>query len=163
LPITFPKSVGQLPLFYNHLPTGRGDDYDTESGQAEYPFGFGLSYTSFHYDQMNVNRSTFRSSDEVIVSFTITNIGNYAGEEVVQLYARDEVASVARPIKELKQFQRVSLLPGESKQVQFVLHAADFAFLNENMQSVVEPGDFRLMIGASSKDIRLRTMITLLP
>jgi beta-glucosidase len=159
LPITFPKSVGQLPLNYNHLPTGRGDDYDTESGQAQFPFGFGLSYTNFTYSKLNVWPQKFSESDTVIVSFTITNTGKYAGDEVVQFYSRDEVSSIARPIKELKAFQRIHLEPNESKVVTFSFTSKDFAFLDENMKSIVEPGLFRLMIGSSSKRIELRTII----
>lgn len=159
LPITFPKSVGQLPLIYNHLPTGRGDDYDTESGQAQFPFGFGLSYTTFEYSKLNVDNDKFSNSDTVIVQFTITNTGKYAGDEVVQVYSRDEVSSIARPIKELKAFHRVHLEPNESKVVSFSFTFKDFAFLDENMKSIVEPGLFRLMIGSSSKRIELRTII----
>ncbi len=163
LPITFPKSVGQVPLNYNHPPTGRGDDYVNETGQALFPFGYGLSYTNFEYADLNVINSNFTSKDSVIISCKITNTGSKAGEEVVQLYVRDEVASFVRPIKELKGFQRVSLQPRESKTVQFLVKASDLAYSNAQLIDEAEPGDFRIMIGASSKDIRLRTHITLLP
>lgn len=163
LPITFPKSVGQVPLVYNHAPTGRGDDYVDGTGQALFPFGYGNSYTTFSYSDLNVTNTRFTTKDSVILSCNITNTGSKEGEEVVQLYVRDEIASFARPIKELKGFQRVHLKVGETKTVHFVLKAADLAFPNAQLVDEAEPGDFRIMIGASSKDIRLRTHITLIP
>lgn len=159
LPITFPVSEGQLPLVYNHLPTGRGDDYLHETGQPLFPFGYGLSYTHFEYDDLTVNKIRFNKEDTLDISCSITNTGNYAGDEVVQLYSHDELASVARPIKELKNFQRVSLQPSETKRVHFYMKATDFCFPNEDLQEITEEGYFRIMIGSSSKDIRLRTLI----
>jgi beta-glucosidase len=161
LPITFPRNEGQLPLIYNHHPTGRGDDYVDGTGQPLFPFGYGLSYTRFAYSDLRISDSTFTVKDTVLISCKITNEGPVAGEEVVQLYVRDEVASVSRPVKELKDFQRVKLAPGASTTVTFRLTAAQLSMLNEAMQEVTEPGTFRLMIGGSSKDIRLRTVITL--
>ncbi len=159
LPITFPRNEGQLPLIYNHYPTGRGDDYVDGTGQPLFPFGFGLSYSSFEYTDLQLHRTTFTSKDTVLLSFKLTNTSTVAGDEVVQLYTHDELASIARPVKELKGFQRVSLQPGEAKTVFFKLHASMFAFPNEEMVEVTEPGAFRLMVGGSSKDIRLRTML----
>lgn len=150
LPITFPMHEGQLPLTYNHKPTGRGDDYNDASGQPLFPFGYGLSYTSFDYFDSQIQSST--------ISFTIKNTGAYAGDEVVQLYIHDELASVVRPVKELKAFQRVSLKPGEEKRISFTITPAMLSMLNEKMQWVTEPGTFRIMIGGSSKDIRIREM-----
>lgn len=151
LPVTFPMHEGQLPLTYNHKPTGRGDDYADASGQALFPFGYGLSYTSFEYFDSEIQSST--------ISFTIKNTGNYGGDEVVQLYVHDEIASVVRPVKELKAFQRVSLQPGEEKRISFTITPDMLSMLNEKMQRVVEPGAFRIMIGSSSKDIRLRQIL----
>jgi len=161
LPITFPRNEGQLPLIYNHHPTGRGDDYVDVTGQPLFPFGYGLSYTSFAYSDLRISDSTFTLKDTVLISCKITNEGPVAGEEVVQLYVRDEVASVSRPVKELKDFQRVKLEAGASATVTFRLTAAQLSLLNEAMQEVTEPGTFRLMVGGSSKDIRLRTVIAL--
>ncbi|MFN6085003.1 MAG: glycoside hydrolase family 3 N-terminal domain-containing protein [Fluviicola sp.] len=159
LPITFPKSVGQVPLVYNHPPTGRGDDYLDGSGQALFPFGFGLSYTDFAYSDLTIKNKTFKENDTVIIQFKVKNIGLRSGEEVVQLYSRDEVASYVRPIKELKAFQRVKLEAGEEKILTFKVTASDFAYPMENLIEETEPGFFRIMIGASSKDIRLRELI----
>jgi beta-glucosidase len=159
LPITFPRNEGQLPLIYNHYPTGRGDDYVDGTGQPLFPFGYGLSYTTFSYSDLKLSRPTFTSKDTVLLSFTVTNTGNMAGEEVVQIFTHDELASVARPVKEIKGFQRVALEPGASKQVNFKLTSGMFTLLNEAMEEVTEPGTFRLMIGGSSKDIRLRTEV----
>jgi beta-glucosidase len=161
LPITFPRNEGQLPLVYNHHPTGRGDDYVDGTGQPLFPFGYGLSYTRFAYADLKLSHSTFTAKDTVTISFTITNEGPVAGEEVVQLYVRDEVASVTRPVKELKDFQRVKLAAGASTTVTFRLTADHLSMLNEALQEVTEPGAFRLMIGGSSKDIRMRSVIIL--
>ncbi|MBL0035946.1 MAG: glycoside hydrolase family 3 C-terminal domain-containing protein [Flavobacteriales bacterium] len=162
LPITFPRNEGQLPLVYNHYPTGRGDDYVDGTGQPLFPFGYGLSYTTFTYSELKLNRNTFTTKDTVLLSITVSNTGSMAGEEVVQLYTHDELASVARPVKELKGFQRVALEPGTSKQVTFKLTASMFTLLNEAMLEVTEPGTFRLMVGGSSKDIRLRALVELM-
>lgn len=151
LPITFPVHEGQLPLTYNHKATGRGDDYADGTGQALFPFGYGLSYTSFEYSNARVNNN--------IISFNIKNTGRHDGDEVVQLYIRDEIASVARPVKELKVFQRISLKPGEEKAISFTITPSMLTMLNEKMQWVVEPGLFRIMIGSSSKDIRIREVM----
>lgn len=161
LPITFPRNEGQLPLVYDHHPTGRGDDYVDGTGQPLFPFGYGLSYTSFTYSDLQVSHPTITMKDTVTLSFTLTNSGYLSGEEVVQLYIRDELASVSRPVKELKDFQRVKLAAGASATVTFRITAAQLSLLNEAMQEVTEPGTFRLMIGGSSKDIRLRAVVEL--
>lgn len=161
LPITFPKHEGQLPLVYSHKPTGRGDDYVNLSGQPLFPFGYGLSYTSFSYDSLVIspkqNHQTFR------VQFTLKNTGTTAGDEVVQLYIRDLVASVSRPVTELKGFRRIHLLPGESKNIEFEITPRMLQMLDVHLNPVVEPGDFRIMIGASSKDIRLSETLHIYP
>jgi beta-glucosidase len=159
LPITFPRSVGQCPLYYDLLPSGRGYDYVDGSGQPQFEFGFGLGYSPFEYSALKTE-STGRGADTVFrISFELRNAGERDGDEIVQLYTHDLVASRVRPVKELKQFARVSLKAGESRTVQLELPARDLAFWNDEMQRVVEPGEFELMIGASSKDIRLKGTI----
>lgn len=159
LPITFPRNEGQLPLIYNHYPTGRGDDYVDGTGQPLFPFGYGLSYSSFTYSDLSMSRTTFTAKDTVLLAFKLTNTSKVTGEEVVQLYAHDELASIARPVKELKGFQRVSLAPGKTKTVFFALTADMLTLFNEAMEEVTEPGTFRLMVGGSSKDLRLRAVV----
>ncbi len=159
LPITFPVSEGQLPLVYNHKPTGRGDDYDDLTGQPLFPFGYGLSYTSFEYTELEIGKKSFKAWDSTLVECTVTNSGKTAGDEVVQLYIHDELASVVRPITELKGFQRIHLKAGESRAVTFMITPEMLSMWNIDMKKLVEAGDFRIMIGASCKDIRLRGMI----
>ena len=156
LPMTFPIAEGQLPLYYNHKPTGRGDDYLDLSGMPLFPFGFGLSYTTFEYSNLRVEPAAIDAAGTVTVRCTIANTGRTAGDEVVQLYLRDVLASVARPVMELRGFQGLHLAPGESREVTFQLDSDDLRMLNREMRWVVEPGVFRLMIGSSSKDIHLR-------
>ncbi|KAF0199852.1 MAG: beta-glucosidase-like glycosyl hydrolase [Bacteroidetes bacterium] len=157
LPVTFPVHEGQLPLVYNHKPTGRGDDYLNLTGQPLFPFGFGLSYTDFEYSNLQILENRKEKSFEV--SFSLTNTGQMEGDEVVQLYLRDLIASVARPVKELKGFRRISLKPGESVPASFTVTQEMLQMLDFNLKPVVEPGDFRIMIGSSSKDIRLKATI----
>ncbi|WP_421751790.1 glycoside hydrolase family 3 C-terminal domain-containing protein [Croceimicrobium sp.] len=159
LPITFPIHESQLPLYYNHKPTGRGDDYSNLSGKPLFPFGFGLSYTQFEYSDLQLDKSSIRSTDSLHLKFRLSNTGEYDGDEVVQLYIKDEYASVARPVIELKAFQRIHLKKGETKTVQFEITPAMLTLLNQEMVPVVEPGDFRIMIGSSSNDIRLREIL----
>ena len=159
LPITFPVFEGQLPLVYNHKPTGRGDDYTNLTGQPLFPFGFGLSYTSFDYSGLQLDKSIIKAGENLTLRFKLKNTGKYNGDEVVQLYLHDELASVARPVKELKGFQRVSLAPGQEKEIQFTITPDMLTMLDANMKEVIEPGKFRIMIGSSSVDIRLREVI----
>ena len=156
LPITFPMSEGQLPLSYNHKPTGRGDDYIDLTGMPLFPFGFGLSYTTFEYSNLRIEPVSIAADGSATVRATVRNTGTRAGDEVVQLYVRDVLASVARPILELKGFQRVSLDPGAAREVSFTLGPEELRMLDRDRKWVVEPGAFRVLIGASSKDIRLR-------
>jgi beta-glucosidase len=156
LPITFPVSEGQLPLYYNHKPTGRGDDYVDLTGMPAFPFGFGLSYTTFEYSGLTIEPAEIDPSGTAAVRCTVKNTGTRAGDEVVQLYVRDVLGSVARPVMELKGFARVSLAPGESKDVRFTLGPEHLRMLDKDLRWIVEPGAFRVMVGASSKDIRLR-------
>jgi beta-glucosidase len=159
LPITFPMREGQLPLVYNHKPTGRGDDYIDGSGQPLFPFGYGLSYTTFEYLNATLSKPQMAATDTAVISFTLKNTGAFDGEEVVQLYLRDELSSVSRPVKELKGFQRVFLKAGEERRLSFVITPQMLSLLSEEMEAVVEPGFFRLMIGGSSKDVRLRERV----
>lgn len=160
LPITFPIHEAQLPLMYNHKPTGRGDDYHNLSGLPLFPFGYGLSYTTFAYSDLKMSSSHITVTEAVEVSFTLKNVGTVGGDEVCQLYIKDELASVARPVLELKGFQRIHLNPGESKNVVFKITPELLKMFNREMREVVEPGDFRIMIGASSRDIRLVGVLT---
>lgn len=159
LPITFPVHEAQLPLSYWHLPTGRGDDYHNLSGEPLFPFGHGLSYTRFAYSNLQLSKPAIRKGEAATISFTLTNTGQLAGEEVVQLYLRDELASVARPLMELKGFERIALRPGESRTVSFVITPEMLEMWNAQEERVIEAGDFRIMIGASSKDLRLKTTL----
>jgi beta-glucosidase len=163
LPITFPIAEGQLPLYYNHKPTGRGDDYLDLTGQPLFPFGFGLSYTSFEYRALSIQPATLAAGSAASISFRVKNTGTRAGDEVAQLYVRDVLASVARPIAELKGFTRVRLDPGEERELVFQLRTDDLRMLDEHKRWVTEPGVFRIMIGSSSKDIRLRGELTAIP
>jgi len=160
LPITFPMDEGQLLLYYNHKPTGRGDDYVDLTGMPLFPFGFGLSYTTFEYANLAIEPAAIDAAGSATVRCTVKNTGARAGDEVVQLYVRDVLASMARPVMELKGFERVALAPGESKTVAFTLGRDQLKMLDRDMKWVVEPGVFRIMVGSSSKDIRLRGELT---
>jgi len=149
LTVSFPRSVGQLPIYYNRKPTARRG-YLYTSKQPLFPFGYGLSYTSFEYSNLKVSPAQIGSVGQTNVNVTVTNSGQRAGDEIVQLYIRDLVSSVTRPVMELKDFRRVSLAPGESKTVEFVITPDKLSFLNLNMESVVEPGWFDIMVGTSS-------------
>jgi beta-glucosidase len=160
LPITFPVFEGQLPLVYNHKPTGRTDDYMNLNGQPLFPFGFGLSYSSFEYSNLRFDKMKFAKNDSTKLYCTIKNTSSKDGEEVVQLYIRDLLSFVAQPVKQLKGFQRIFLKAGEQKEISFMITPELLKMLNKEMKWVVEPGQFRIMIGASSKDIRQREIIS---
>ena len=155
LPMTFPRSVGQVPIYYNHFSTGRGavkpevfwSHYIDEANTPLYPFGFGLSYTSFGYTNLKIDTA---DAAKIKVSVTVKNTGKLAGEEVVQLYIRDVAASNVRPVKELKGFKKIKLNPGESRTVDFVLTDAELGFFTNTGEFIVEPGDFEIMVGTSS-------------
>jgi len=159
LPITFPQFVGQVPLYYNHLPTGRGNDYCDMSGDPLYPFGYGLSYTTFDYSDLRIVPQTIRPDGNVRASIDIRNTGAHSGDEVVQLYIHDPVASMTRPVMELKGFRRISLRPGENTTVVFHLTSKELSFLNHRLKPVVEPGTIDIMLGSSSEDIRTRGVV----
>jgi beta-glucosidase len=149
LAVSFPRSVGQLPIAYNHKPTARrGYLYATK--EPLFPFGFGLSYTTFEYSNLKVTPAQIGPAGRAEVSVTVTNTGKRAGDEIVQLYIRDLVSSVTRPVMELKDFKRITLAPGESKAVNFTITSDKLSFLDLNMNRVVEPGWFDIMVGPSS-------------
>lgn len=158
MPFSTPIHESQLPYVYNHKPTGRGDSYNNLTGLPLFPFGYGLSYTQFSYSNLKINQPSNLTQPVEIVC-TITNTGKFDGDEVVQLYIRDELASIAQPVMELKGFKRIPLKSGESKQVQFMLQPEQLKMLNENLQWVNKQGAIKLMIGASSKDIRLQRSV----
>lgn len=149
LPISFPRSVGQLPIYYNHKPTAKRG-YLFTSKEPLFPFGYGLSYTTFEYSNLNVSPARIGPAGQAKVSITVTNSGQRAGDEVVQLYIRDLVSSVTRPVMELKDFKRISLAAGESKTVAFTITPDKLSFLDINMNRIVEPGWFDIMVGTSS-------------
>ncbi|MBK7558622.1 MAG: beta-glucosidase BglX [Chitinophagaceae bacterium] len=157
LPMTFPRSVGQVPIYYNYYSTGRPgpkpevfwSHYTDESNKPLYPFGFGLSYTSFAYSDLRINSS---NPAKITVTVTVKNTGSLEGTEVSQLYIRDKIASVVRPVKELKGFSRFSLKAGESKSIEFVLTAAELGFYDNNGNFITEPGDFDIMVGTNSEE-----------
>jgi len=164
LPITFPRSVGQIPIYYNALPTGR-PFLATEKYTSKYldirntplhPFGFGLSYTTFQLSNMRLSQDKITKTGELKVSVDVENTGKRAGAEVVQLYVRDFVASLSRPVKELKAFQKVSLRAGEKRNVTLTIKAQDLGFYNAQNRYVVEEGEFGLTVGTSSDDERLQ-------
>jgi beta-glucosidase len=160
LPVTFPLAEGQLPLVYNHKPTGRGDDYLDLTGQPLFPFGFGLSYTTFEYSDLRISPGEIVPEGRAVITLRVRNTGSRAGDEVVQLYLRDVLATVARPVLMLAGFARVRLEPGEEREVSFTLGPEHLRLLDRDMLWVVEPGVFRVSIGASSRDIRLRGELT---
>ena len=149
LPITFPRSVGQLPVYYNHFPSKK-DSYLEGDSSPLFVFGHGLSYTTFKYDDLKVIAPSAHSTEDVLVSCKITNTGGRAGDEVAQLYVRQETASVATPIKALKGFLRIRLNPGESKNITFHLKQSELAVWNAHQKWEVEPGEYTVMIGGSS-------------
>ena len=164
LPATFPRAVGQVPINYNHKSTGRPPDpknrftskYIDEDYRPLYPFGHGLSYTTFEYSDLHIEPVEVEPGDTVKISFTLANTGNREGDEVAQLYIRKPVASVTRPVKELKGFARVTLKPGEKRRVTFNMPTELLAFYNRQMKPVIEAGTYEVMVGSSSQDIRLK-------
>ena len=160
LPITFPRGLGQIPVYYNHRNTGRpmqpqnkfSSKYIDMPNEPRYPFGFGLSYTTFAYRDLRLSTARARVSDTVTATVTVANTGAREGTEVVQLYVRDEVGSVSRPVRELKAFQRVTLKPNESRTVTLRVAVKDLWFIGLDMKPVVEPGTFRVFVGPSSAE-----------
>ena len=164
LPATFPQNVGQIPLYYNHKNTGRpignGDwfskyrsNYLDVDNEPLYPFGFGLSYTQFRYGKINLDKTVIGKDETMMLSVEVTNIGAVSGKEVVQMYIRDMVGSITRPMKELKGFQKISLNAGETKTVSFTITPELLKFYNYDLEYVVEPGEFEVQIGGNSRDV----------
>jgi len=152
LPITVPRSVGQLPDYYYQKPSAKRGFLGT-SVLPLFPFGWGLSYTSFKYENLRLTPETMGPEGTATVSVDVTNTGKRSGAEVAQLYIRDEVSSVTRPVKELRGFQRITLEPGKTETVKFTLGPDELSFLNREMHRVVEPGSFKIMIGGNSVDL----------
>ena len=167
LPMTFPREVGQIPIYYNHFSTGRPakDENATNYVSAyidlknspKFPFGYGLSYTTFDYSGLKLSSTKIKSNETIKVSFQLKNSGKVAGEEVAQLYLKDKFGSVVRPVLELRDFQKVKLNAGESKTIEFTIDKEKLSFYNDKVEWVAEPGDFEVMIGTSSADIKLRS------
>jgi beta-glucosidase len=160
LPITFPRSVGQLPLVYDHKPTGRLDDYLDSSGEPLFPFGHGLSYAEFRYSDLSIAPASVAPGGTARVTLRVENVGRVPGAEVVQLYVHDPLASVARPVVALEGFRKIFLEPGAATSVEFEVGPRELALLDEALREVVEPGDFRIYVGASSRDIRLKGVLS---
>ncbi|MFZ4056604.1 MAG: beta-glucosidase BglX [Ferruginibacter sp.] len=165
LTTTFPQNIGQVPLYYNHKNTGRPlaegkwfekfkTNYIDVSNDPVYPFGYGLSYTTFSYSDITLDRKTIKFGMDLKATVTVTNTGKYDGKEVVQLYIRDMVGSITRPVKELKGFQKIELKAGESKKVTFTISDKDLRFYNSDLKYVAEPGAFKLFIGGNSRDVK---------
>ena len=162
LVMTFPRNVGQVPIFYNVKNTGRPFDEDQPTDYRSsyidvpnsplYPFGYGLSYTNFEYTNLTLDKSSFSKDGSINASITIKNTGEYDGEEVVQLYIQDIIASVTRPVKELKGFKKITLKKGESKTVTFTIDEKTIEFYGTDMRLTAEAGDFNLWIGKNSAD-----------
>jgi beta-glucosidase len=165
LTATFPQNVGQVPIYYSHKNTGRPleegkwfskfrSNYLDVTNEPLYPFGYGLSYTTFSYGDLRLSAPSFKAGESIEATVRVTNTGKYEGKEVVQLYTRDMVGSITRPVKELKAFQKINLKPGESREVTFTLTAEDLKFYNAALQYVAEPGAFKLFIGSNSRDVK---------
>ena len=170
--MSFPVSVGQIPIYYSHFNTGRpatndenriyNSSYNDLSIFPKYEFGYGKSYTIFEYSKLLLSKKKIKQTENIEVSVTISNTGKYDGDEVVQLYLRDRVGSIVRPVEELKDFKKIFLKVGESKTIQFKIDKQKLSFYNQQLNWVAEPGDFDLMIGSSSRDIRLKDSFELI-
>ena len=166
LPISFPREEGQIPIYYNHFNTGRPAPNETATNYVsayidlknspKFPFGYGLSYTTFNYSDLQLSKKVMKKNETITVSFTLTNNGKFDGEEVVQLYLKDQVGSVVRPVKELRDFQKVFLKAGASQKITFTIDKEKLAFYNAKLEWAPEPGAFEVQLGASSADIRLK-------
>ena len=150
---------GQLPLVYNHEPTGRGDDYINSTGLPLFPFGYGLSYTTFEYSNMEIQKPVLTKNDSTTVTFTLKNTGKYDGAEVVQLYLNQPVSKLTRPVLELKGFKKVFLKAGQATQVTIPITGEMFKQFNNQNEEIVEAAKYKIMIGASSRDLKLKGVI----
>nr|WP_315147287.1 glycoside hydrolase family 3 N-terminal domain-containing protein [uncultured Flavobacterium sp.] len=166
LPMSFPREEGQIPIYYNHFNTGRPAPNETATNYVsayidlknspKFPFGYGLSYTTFNYSDLQLSKKVMKKNENITVSFTLTNTGKFDGEEVVQLYLKDQVGSVVRPVKELRDFQKVFLKAGASQKITFTIDKEKLAFYNAKLEWAPEPGAFEVQLGSSSADIRLK-------
>jgi beta-glucosidase len=162
LPVSFPRAVGQLPLYYNHMNTGRPgpqpnvfwSHYTDVPNTPRYPFGYGLSYTAFGYSDIRLSETVLHLDGNLQVSVTVSNTGSRPGSEIVQLYIQDLVGTVTRPVKELKGFQKVTLQPGESTEVAFQLTPDALSFFNGEETWAAEPGQFKVFVGTNSRDVK---------
>ncbi len=165
LPATFPRNVGQLPIYYSQKNTGRPlgygqwfqkfrSNYLDVSNDPLYPFGYGLSYSKFDYGKLQLDKDKFSKGEEIKLSVELSNSGGFDGEEVVQLYIRDMVGSVTRPVKELKNFKKVFLKKGEKKRIEFVISEEDLRFYNQSLEFVSEPGAFKVFVGGNVRDVQ---------
>lgn len=162
LPVTFPVSEGQLPLSYLHLPTGRGDGYHDLSGEPLFPFGYGMSYTTFSYGDAKLQNDTILAGEATLLEVNLQNTGKMTGDEVVQLYIRPVLTAKARPVLQLRAFRKVTLLPGEKRDLRFHITADMFSTSDDNMKEITEPGVYEILTGSSSRDLRTRSVITVL-
>jgi len=164
LPVSFPRAEGQIPVYYNHFNTGRPAKNDSDlnyvsaytdlPNDPKFPFGYGLSYTSFSYSGIDLNVKSFKAGDSLTASIIVTNAGKFDGKETVQLYIRDLVGSVVRPVKELKGFRQIFLKAGESEKISFTVTTDMLRFYNEKLEYTFEPGDFRIFLGGNSRDVK---------
>jgi len=152
LAVTFPRHVGQLPVYYNRKPYVHESPYINGEYSPLYPFGFGLSYTTYKYSNLKLNAKKVIVGEPVKVTVDVTNSGERDGDEIVQLYIRDMVSSVTRPIQELKDFSRIHLAKGEAKTVEFTITADKLQFYGKDMKRIVEPGEFEVQVGRNSVD-----------
>jgi len=164
LPMSFPRTEGQIPIYYNHYNTGRPASSDSDrnyrsayidlSIHPKFPFGYGLSYSNFKYGDVKLSSNKMKAGQKIIASIAVANQSDVNGTDTVQLYLRDMVASVVRPVKELKGFQQVFFKAGETKTIQFTITENDLKFLNDKLQYILEPGDFKVMIGSNSVEVK---------
>jgi beta-glucosidase len=165
LSATFPQNVGQIPIYYSHKNTGRPleegkwfqkfrSNYLDVSNEPLYPFGYGLSYSNFTYSDITLDKTGFKPGEKMTASVVVTNNGARDGQEVVQMYIRDVVGSVTRPVKELKGFEKILIKAGESKKISFPISENDLKFYNYDLKFVAEPGDFKIFIGGNSRDVK---------
>ena len=164
LPMSFPRAEGQIPIYYNHFSTGRPAKNDSDlnyvssyidlPNSPKFPFGYGLSYTNFSYSNISLSSKVIKAGESLKASVTVTNSGDYDGTETIQLYIKDEAASMVRPVKELKGFQQVFLRKGETKKITFNITKNDLSFYNSKAEYIFEPGDFKLFIGTNSRDVK---------
>lgn len=162
-------NVGQIPVYYNHKNTGRPFNGDVNSAKFKsnyldvsnnplYPFGYGLSYTNFSYGAVKLNKASLKGNEKLTAAITVTNAGKYAGEEVVQLYISDPVATIARSVKDLKGFKKIHLNAGESKEVSFIITSNELKFYNSELKYDWESGDFIIQLGTNSRDVQSATV-----